>query len=87
MSPFPRELRSWSNRTSSWHSTVWCTVHLEKRLVERDGVPYWVFLVEYAGAAMNAGNRSAGSSRGVSANLPDYRDRFKEPDELVLFIV
>ena len=58
-------------------------VHLEKRLVERDGVPYWVFLVEYAGAGN--GNRGAVSSRSVSANVPDYRDRFKEPAELRLF--
>ena len=58
-------------------------VHLEKRLVERDGVPYWVFLVEYAGA-LN-GNRGTAPSRSMPMNLPDYRDRFKDPAELKLF--
>ena len=62
-------------------------VHLEKRLVERDGVPYWVFLVEYATGATAAGAYSARATgnRGNGGGTPDFQDRFKEPAELKLF--
>ena len=63
-------------------------VHLEKRLVERDGVPYWVFLVEYASGSAPvsaAGSRGLAAGRGVPEKLPDYRERFQEPAELKLF--
>lgn len=53
--------------------------------MERDGVPYWVFLVEYAGSTTMSpmGKRDTLASRNI--NLPDYRERFKEPAELKLF--